>query len=291
MPINCFVSFADSRMRSALSRIAEQAKAMNFFDEIRVYQEDALDESFLETWRSVMKPCIRGFGYWCWKPYVILRTLESLPEGSTLLYCDVGCHFNLEGVNRLRYYYEELENDPLGIKAFPAYSSSIGVQERRWTKGDVFDYFCCRNNKAITETPQLASGHIFCKKSASTVQFMRDWYQAYLDNYSLIDDSESKSPNLSGFIENRHDQSIFSILYKLRGGTPLPDGETEGIDFSTMKAYPIWDMRDKGSKYKDKRFFSRVKRFLKAKRIHLIIKREQIKEKYPTLASLIFGKN
>ena len=34
------------------------------------------------------------------------------------------------------------------------------------------------------------------------------------ENFHLIDDTPSKAPNFNGFLENRHDQSIFSILCK-----------------------------------------------------------------------------
>jgi hypothetical protein len=34
-------------------------------------------------------------------------------------------------------------------------------------------------------------------------------------NYHLIDDTPSKSPNFTEFIEHRHDQSILSLLTKL----------------------------------------------------------------------------
>ncbi|TLE03345.1 hypothetical protein [Helicobacter japonicus] len=36
----------------------------------------------------------RGFGYWCWKPYIILKTLEQLENNDILLYADIGCTFH-----------------------------------------------------------------------------------------------------------------------------------------------------------------------------------------------------
>ena len=278
-PVTCFLSFADSRMAAALTRIEEQAKEMKIFDDIRVYNEFNLDESFRQRWKELMKPGVRGFGYWCWKPYLMSKILKSLPDGSTLLYCDAGCHLNSKGRDRLLYYYRELDKDSLGIKAFPAFCSTISTVESRWTKGDVFDYFNCRNNKSITHSLQLASGHIFCRKSPVVQKFLEDWYQAWEDDFSLIDDSPSKTPNLSGFIENRHDQSIFSILYKLRGGISLPDNETEASDYSRLLEFPFWDLRDKGSAYKDRSILARLQRYLKAKRINTKIKIEVFKEK------------
>lgn len=273
-----FISFADSRMSAATTRIAEQAEAMNFFHEIHVMNEDGLDKEFRERWKVVMRPGVRGFGYWCWKPYIIRKKLEQLEEGDILLYCDAGCHLNPGGAERLEFYVKETCNDFVGIKAFPAFSKHTDVLERRWTKGDVFDYFTCRQRKEITDTPQIASGHIFMRKTALSLRFVQDWEKVWYDNFSLIDDTASKSSNLPTFLENRHDQSIFSILYKQYGATPLPDRETEASDYSQLKNCPFWDLRDKG--YKDKRFFPRLRRWIKAKMFKAKIRMEKLRARY-----------
>ncbi|MBR1996888.1 MAG: hypothetical protein IJ993_00580, partial [Akkermansia sp.] len=71
------------------------------------------------------------------------------------------------------------------------------------------------------------------------------------------------------------DQSLFSILYKLKGCTPLPSGETDVADHSKMDAYPIWNMRDR--KPKEKSIFPKLKRYLKSRKIVLRIRLAKIK--------------
>lgn len=273
-----FISFADSRMSAATQRIAKQAEAMNIFDEIHVLDESSLEPEFCEKWKHVMKFGVRGFGYWCWKPYVILRLMEKIPDGSFLLYCDSGCHLNPKGIARLHDYINETNASADGVKAFCTFFRLIDITEQRWTKGDIFDYYNCRNNKEITDTPQIATTQILLRKCDSSMQFLREWNQVWYDNFPLIDDSPSKSKNLPGFIENRHDQSIFSVMYKLRGYTPLPSGETDVADYSNMEKYPIWDVRDRG--FKDKRFFPRVKRLLRAYVIKSKIVIEKLKMRF-----------
>lgn len=285
-PVTCFLTFADSRMIKALERIKAQAEAMNFFDQIRVCTEMHLDEEFRAKWNHILKPDVRGYGYWIWKPYTILKTLESLPEGSLLLYCDAGCHLNPEAKQRLQYYFDELNSSHLKIKAFPALSSNIDADEKRWTKGDIFEYFGCRSNKNITHTPQLAAGHIFCIKNNENIQFFKKWLSVWDEKISLLDDSKSKARNLAGFIENRHDQSIFSVLYKLHEGTPLPEGETKYFNAPDKIAYPIWDARDYGADCRDKRFIARLSRFIRSRRITTKIKLEIFKQRHPAIAAL-----
>lgn len=286
-----FLSFADSRMVKALDRIKAQAEAMNYFDEIIICTETHLDDEFRAKWNHILQPHVRGYGYWIWKPYVVLKTLESIPDNSVLLYCDAGCHLNPKAKQRLQYYFDELNTSSLKIKAFPALSSHIDTNEKRWTKGDIFDYFRCRNNKDITHTQQLAAGHIFCTKNNENIQFFKEWLSVWEKKISLLDDSKSKSRNLPGFIENRHDQSVFSVLYKLHGGTPLPDGETKYFNAPGKAAYPIWDARDYGVDCRDMRFFSRLSRFLRAKRITTKIKLEIFKQRHPKIAAFFTGKD
>ncbi len=241
-PYKCFLSFGDSRMSNAKQRIARQAKEMNVFDKILVWDENDLDTEFRKKWRHVMNSNTRGYGYWVWKPYIILKALNSLPENAILLYLDVGCHFNPKGKKRLNNYFNEILMDDLGVKAFPVsiLHRERGV-ERRWTKGDIFDFFSCRDSMLVTHTAQIESGHIFIRKCHSSVKFIKEWYQAYEDHYSFATDSPSESNNFPDFIENRHDQSIFSILFKIRGGISFKQGET----IPDIYPNPIWSSRDR----------------------------------------------
>ena len=33
----------------------------------------------------------RGYGYWLWKPYLIMKTLEQMNDNDILVYADCGC--------------------------------------------------------------------------------------------------------------------------------------------------------------------------------------------------------
>lgn len=61
---------------------------------------------------------------------------------------------------------------------------------------------------------------------------------------SLVDDSYSQSPNFPEYIEGRHDQSIFSVLTKLSGGTALPATETVPTDDMDKTKHHIPAVRD-----------------------------------------------
>lgn len=100
-----FCTFADSKMRKSLKRIKEQAESMDVYDHILIYDETNLSKDFCNHFKEKLRPS-RGYGYWCWKPQIILQTLEKMEDGDILQYTDAGCHLNKNGRQRLLEYFE-----------------------------------------------------------------------------------------------------------------------------------------------------------------------------------------
>ena len=162
----------------------------------------------------------RGYGYWFWKPIIIKRFLLSLKKNEILNYVDVGSHLNLNGYSRLKTYINLVKNSKNGVLAFQynKLKKKKFVYPKRYeymyTKSDLLDYFNVLKNKKFTQTPQYESGCIFLKKNRFTLKLLDEWSEVYTKDFSLVDDSQSVLKNFKGFIENRHDQSIFSLLCK-----------------------------------------------------------------------------
>jgi hypothetical protein len=246
-----FCSFADSAMYRSRNRIKKQAKNMHIYDQIIVYNEYDLNEDFYNYFKDKLKPG-RGFGYWVWKPQIILQTLGKMEDGDILQYTDAGCHLNKKGIKRLREYFKLADLSKTGMLAFQFKTPEdnnlekiTGLLEMQWTKGDVFDYFGVRNNAEIYNTEQIESGMLFIKKTNNNIRIIQKWMQAYYDDFSLVEDTPSKSPNFSGFIENRHDQSILSIIAKINNIPTVSSFECYQHDFKKLKNYPILALRDK----------------------------------------------
>ena len=56
------------------------------------------------------------YGLDIWRPEILINYLNSLPDNSILQYSDIGCHFNINGLDRLKDYVKmtEKNNTPLG---------------------------------------------------------------------------------------------------------------------------------------------------------------------------------
>lgn len=251
-PRHVFLTFGDRRLGKTLRRIRREAEEMGAFDEIRVWDERDLSPAFRARWADMLRSTVRGFGYWVWKPEIILRTLDDMQEGEILLYADAGCKLVKTGRARLEDYFRMTEETPLGIVAtllpevFP---------DRDWCKGDLMDYLGVRNRPDILDSAQIQSGTLFIRKNPNSIAFLKRWAALWDTDFALIDDSPSRTPNAPTFREHRHDQAAFSLLAKLEGGIKtipmvecypeacLPEG---GPDWSTMNpSMPIWHCRDK----------------------------------------------
>ena len=86
----------------------------------------------------------------------------------------------------------------------------------------------------------MVGGIIFIRKCAESLELIRKWRGLFYENFSLVDDSPSKSPNFKGFIEHRHDQSVWSLLVKTNNIRYLSHLEQMEIE------YPIIAKRDRG---------------------------------------------
>ena len=248
-------SFGDSRMHKTLERLQKQAEEMNFYDEIHICDETNLDKEFRERFKKQLVFGSRGYGYWCWKPQIVKQFLEQMNEGDIINYIDAGCHLNKNGIKRLNEYFEITNNSKSGILAFRSFwDNTYPFKEYIYNKADLLNYFGVLDDKEITHTGQFEAGIFFMRKQPNTMQFIDNWIEVFHKDFSLIDDSKSKIPNLEGFFDHRHDLSIYSILCKKEGVEELFTSEYIHTDWSSpeMAFQPILAKRDRQLPFTDK---------------------------------------
>lgn len=229
------LTFASSKYDKTLKRINNEAHNMKIFNDIFAWNEHDIDVDFFNKHSDFMKNSNRGFGYWIWKPQIILQALKKIPRGSILIYCDAGCSLNVEGVSRLREYGNMVINHPAHILCFQQ-SDSI---ECSWTKMDLMNYLNYNKPEEMT-TKQMVGGIIVIHNVDDIEKFFKNWLDiCCADNYRYIDNSESKTPNSQSFCDHRHDQSIFSILCKQNKCLIIPDETYWENAWDRYKHYPI----------------------------------------------------
>ena len=213
-----FVTFGGGKTwPEAARRLKKQAEATGIFDDVFV---ETSDEFFAENPDfSHHKPFIesnaRGWGYWIWKPFLILKYMNRLREGDIVLYLDAGCEILPENAGKFAPMLDHVVNNG---NAFFDYSRYAVFNLPFWCKQSLLNVLqqefglvdCLR-------VPKIWAGGFGLAKSDENIAFLSDWYRlATKDNYRLVDDTPSEAPQIYPFFEHRHDQSILSGLKAVR---------------------------------------------------------------------------
>lgn len=144
-------SFGNSSYLSSLSRLRAQAEETGWFYRVECSTEKNLSAFFRQEAADLLKQEVRGFGYWIWKPQILLQCLQQMEYGDILLYTDAGCHINEVGKNMFLAYIKEVKKHPSGFLVFGARKGSL---ERQYTKGDIFSYFGIQEDDDIYNSGQ-----------------------------------------------------------------------------------------------------------------------------------------
>ena len=218
------LSFATQDLKISGSRLKKQAEDSLYYDTINIVYPKDFDNVLKTYINNLLKNNKKkGYGYWYWKPYLIKNMMKNINDNDIIHYTDAGCHIVKNKNNKFNEYLDFLIDSKNSILPFQYYYENdqkvFGFEfpnreEYKYTKSDLLDYFNFLNLKEITDTPQFWAGNIFIKKSKESMEFLSEWINIMYNNFHLVDDSNSKINNHKYFIENRHDQSVYSLLCK-----------------------------------------------------------------------------
>lgn len=200
------VSFASRRFENAQKNLVESAKTHGITGYVS-YTEDNIPVEFitknLEIWKNP-----RGFGYWCWKPYIILKTLMELDDGDMVIYVD-SCNLV---VSDLSIIFDECNKSEIVLfDNRDGNYSGDSWKNLRWTKRDCFRLMNCDTSKYWNGDQINASYQVY-KKTDKSIKFLNE-YINFCENKNIIsDDPNITFENFDEFEDHRHDQSIASLL-------------------------------------------------------------------------------
>lgn len=208
-----FITFAggDAYVQSG-RRIRREAKNMKLFSSVKTYTKRDLPRSITQ---SLLSLCPRGFGYWLWKPWIILDKLQKVDYNDIVIYTDCGCelHNNIDGWKTL--FAQLSEVDMLAMQYRPGEIYPWGNCDIwRWTKKECIDFFSRGIGTDWANQPQCPSGFFVAKKTKESLRFVEHWFRIMAFRPDLVIDTIGPEDNdqLECFSEHRHDQSIFTNL-------------------------------------------------------------------------------
>lgn len=149
----------------------------------------------------------RRRGCYLWKPYFVNKVLDEIEDGDFLFYMDGAGGYYRENVAPIVDCMTKNNIDMVGSRRYRYF-------EKHWTKRDAFVYMDCDKTE-YTDQYQCWAGMFVLRKTENTKNIMREWLK-YAQDYRIITDAPNTCglDNYEGFQENRHDQSILSLLMK-----------------------------------------------------------------------------
>jgi len=242
-----FITFGGptQRFHNTVIRICEEARQLDFFDEIQGFTEQDLikDQEFWQQNGQFIIHNARGFGYWIWKSHIINKELEKMNEGDILIYADAGCEINKNGKKRFMEYIDMLHNN---VYNYGLISFVLPFQERQFTKKMIFEYFQHVENytniEELKDKKQCMATVIIIKKNKHSSHIIKKWSE--ITKYHLLINDIITNNEDEIFKENRHDQSIYSILVNNYGSIKIKD-ETYFDNWDNGEHYPILAKRNK----------------------------------------------
>lgn len=254
-----FITYGDSRKYTVSKKhILGLAKQSNFFDSCFGYSQNDLSLDFRLKYKNILKQ-ERGGGYYLWKPWIIYNSLKNIRSNDFLVYADAGSTFNYFGKTRFYDYIEMLDVSDYGNLRFENPKNYI---EKEWTSKELFKYFNIQLDSKIANSPQLMGGHIIFQKNKHTHEYLESFFEVVDYDENLITDYYSDS-SIKGFQENRHDQSIFSLLSKKIGGVILENETFFEKNSKNQKEFPFLSVRHYGHGKID-----RIKYFINYKNVN-----------------------
>ena len=212
-----FISYGNKKYNKAKERIKKEALETGWFDSVKIYEPKDLTIVFREKYKEILGMS-RGGGYWIWKLDIIKQELSKMNDGDILVYCDAGCIVNKSGEKRFREYVDMLGKSDKGIISF-----QMNTPEKKWTTKEIFNYFGLKVESEIGKSGQIIGGILVMEKNDKVIGMYNEYEKVLEHDMFLVTDKYNKGEQTTIFRENRHDQSVFSIIRKLYGSIVLCD--------------------------------------------------------------------
>ena len=158
-----------------------------------------------------------------------------------MIYVDTGCSININGKTRFNEYIEMLNNSNESIISF-----QMPHIERKYTNKELFHHFNMNVNDNNGNSGMIMAGVLIMKNTEKIMKIIDECINVLRMDHLLVTDHYNKMGQCKDFIDNRHEQSILSLVRKKHGSIVLMD-ETYFQPFGNNESlkFPFWTTRKK----------------------------------------------
>ncbi len=152
----------------------------------------------------------RGSGFWAWKPFIIGKKLEQVPDGDIVFYCDAGRRFPYKQLTgSMQPFLDWMEEHQQDV--MPGVLMPWNGPTSRWTKRQTF-IDTGMDDPAIHNSTQIQASFSFWKNTSAAREFLALWLD-WCSRRELIGDDPSTcdQPEFPNFEDHRYDQSLLTL--------------------------------------------------------------------------------
>jgi|LakMenEpi03Aug12_release.lakeMendotaPanAssembly.Ray.scaffolds.fasta_scaffold357879_2 hypothetical protein len=212
----------------AADRLAQTIDSFQLFDKIQVFKSSDVELYAPEivSWYSKEELAgLKGYGWYIWKSRFAKVVVEDDFENSDgIMYLDAGCeaYLSVFSKKRLKKYMKIAERSGSCLFRIP-------TPERLYTKQLLLDRFSTVA-KNLDEFQFQSGSWLFTGKVAK--EFLKNWDEVVWEDKRFTDESISPSGEIEGFVCNRYDQAVFSMVARslsLSACGDVPPGDLSGF--------------------------------------------------------------
>lgn len=193
------ISYADGSDVNFMNQRYQIKSAVNkCVDYYKPYNVSDINPEYKKAHANILSQKVGG-GYWLWKPYIILKTMEEVPEGDIVFYMDAGValHKPIDSlISRLA------DRDIIIFQSIFPSKPNIKRDLLKMMDAD---------NEEVRGGMDIQASYIMLRNNQHARDFVKKWL-SWCENERAITDLPS-SDEYPEFVVHRHDQSILTILY------------------------------------------------------------------------------
>ncbi len=192
------ISFYKAQVLNSISGISAG------FDSIIQYKKHNIAKDFSWAYSTILNHK-RGAGYWLWKPYFILKTLQSTSKDDIIFYSDSGAQF----VKKMDPIFQKIEKSEKGVIVF---KMSGHHKENEYCRKHVAEEVV-NCDAEIMESDQNMASFVGVRNCETSIDVIKQWLNLCTKEH-LIMDMPPQENEFQMFKDHRHDQTLLSLLSK-----------------------------------------------------------------------------